>query len=131
MLLQATQVTPKMPQAPSALLPTPGLWQVPLKSQHPVQLDGLHGPPLSGDPGTQAAAVQTWPAGQTEQARPDWPQAAVVLPCWHTPLRSQHPVAQLEGRHCGTLDPQPRPTHASAQRARKGAMKRSMGFPGQ
>jgi hypothetical protein len=81
-----THATPLTPQALLAVEPTPGVWQVSLLSQQPVQLDELqvddvHWPLEQDCP---------WP--QTLQAFPPAPQADGVLPGWQLPLASTHPL---------------------------------------
>jgi len=119
-----------MPLAPHqafALEPTPGLWQVPLGSQHPEQLLALHVPPsplVPPSPATQAPETQTLDPEQALHAPPRMPQALGSVPAWQRPAAVQHPL-QLAGKHeacvgahddCATPNKPPTANPAISQR---------------
>jgi hypothetical protein len=80
---QAWQLTPAVPQRVSAV----PAWHVPVESQHPEQLAG----PQATAP-EQAPWTHVCPGRHAWHAFPGPPQASVVVPAWHAPLESQHPL---------------------------------------
>jgi hypothetical protein len=66
--VHATQLAPRWPQNAFAVLPTPGLWQLPCPSQQPVHVAALQLPPPSLPPSlmlpVHAPDPQAWPAPQ-------------------------------------------------------------------
>jgi hypothetical protein len=74
--------------------PAPFDWQQPLAQ--------FIGPQLSTMPSQvcdTASHVVKPCAGQFSHACPSLPHAVKLLPTWHAPLLSQHPVAQVPGPH--------------------------------
>lgn len=49
--------------------------------------------------------VQTCPTPHTVHRKPEFPQACVLLPTWHAPLASQHPLVQVAGEHAFVVEP--------------------------
>jgi hypothetical protein len=100
--LQAWQVAPLAPHAPLADGPTPGFWQLPLRSQQPWQLVELQPPPL---PASQLPfGSQINPEAQAWQVPPLLPHALLEVPSWHVLVLSQQPL-QFDAKHCA-LEPQ-------------------------
>jgi hypothetical protein len=92
------------------------VWQAPLWSQQPAgQVDGPHAKPA------QAPSEHVAPVPHTRQTSPNSPHAPFVVPGWHTPLPSQHPLQvswlhalgwqtpprQEEPKHCAHWAPPP------------------------
>jgi hypothetical protein len=81
------------PPAPQAEVLVPAS-HLPALSQQPVMhVRGLHVRP------SQAPVRQASPVGQASHACPPLPQAVVLVPGWHVPDPSQHPVGHVETLH--------------------------------
>ncbi len=100
----ARHASPPAPQAS----PSEPATHVPVASQHPTHVDGLHDAACSQIPSTHAL-----PLAQTEHVAPSVPHALPLVPVWHRPLASQQPK-QLTALHALAVHKPPPATPGSA-----------------
>jgi len=77
---QAWQDLPFAPQAVFAEAPTPGVRQLPVRSQQPVQLLALHAPPASPPPAPQTPCWQLIPEPHAWHCAAPTPHALLSVP---------------------------------------------------